>query len=205
MHRTKFFYLRMAVTEHSPLLVQFRVSFTRGLPASALVQVCFMIKSVLSMALFGAALSCLPMVSANAGGGQVLTVEVDESQILQLPATPGAIVIGNPSIADVSIQGQKIFVHGRGFGQTNLTILDLEGNQIANFSLIGVHAQPSSVVVFRGPERFSYSCVTNCEAEVQVGDNNAFMNNVTAQLNAKMGLATGTKSSESQAPQAAPQ
>ncbi len=160
-----------------------------------------MIKLTFSAALLGTVMACLPLQSAMAGG-QVLTVEVDESQILQLPATPGAIVVGNPSIADVSIQGQKIFVHGRGFGQTNLTILDVEGNQIANFSLIGVHSQPATIAVFRGPERFSYSCAPNCEAQVQVGDNNDFMNGTASQLSTKMGLATGTKTVEAAPPQA---
>jgi Flp pilus assembly secretin CpaC len=163
-----------------------------------------MIKSALSVAFLGAVAMCLPFHSATAGG-QVLTVEVDESQILQLPKAPGAIVVGNPSIADVSIQGQKIFVHGRGFGQTNLTILDLEGNQMANFSLVGVHSQPTTISVFRGPDRYSYSCAPNCEAQVQVGDNSTFMSNTVGQLNSKMGLATGTTTTEAAAPQSPPQ
>jgi Flp pilus assembly secretin CpaC len=160
-----------------------------------------MIKSVLAFALFSAVGFGLPLIPAYAGS-QVLAVEVDESQILQLPKAPGAIVIGNPSIADVSIQGQKIFVHGRGFGQTNLTILDLEGNQMANFSLVGVHSQPTSIAVFRGPERFSYSCYPNCETQVQVGDNSGYVSNTAGQLSAKMGLANGSTIAEAAAPQA---
>ncbi len=159
-----------------------------------------MIKSVLFTVLAGAAMMCFPLATAQAGG-QILTVEVDESQILQLPKAPGAIVVGNPSIADVSIQGQKIFVHGRGFGQTNLTILDLEGNQMANFSLVGVHSQPATISVYRGAERYSYSCMPNCEAQVQVGDNTQFMSLTASQLGAKMGLATGSNIAEAAAPQ----
>ncbi len=159
-----------------------------------------MIKSVLFTVLAGAAMMCFPLATAQAGG-QILTVEVDESQILQLPKAPGAIVVGNPSIADVSIQGQKIFVHGRGFGQTNLTILDLEGNQMANFSLVGVHSQPATISVYRGAERYSYSCMPNCEAQVQVGDNTGFMSTTVSQLGAKMGLATGSNIAEAAAPQ----
>jgi Flp pilus assembly secretin CpaC len=163
-----------------------------------------MIKTALSFALSCTVASILAFSPAYAGG-QLLTVEVDESQILQLPKAPGAIVIGNPSVADVSIQGQKIFVHGRGYGQTNLTILDLEGNQMANFSLVGVHSQPTTISVYRGLERSSYSCAPNCEAQVQVGDSQAFMSQTIGQLNAKMGLATGTVTAESSAPSAPPQ
>jgi Flp pilus assembly secretin CpaC len=160
-----------------------------------------MIKSIFSFALLSAVVTSYPVNDALAGS-QILAVEVDESQILQLPKAPGAIVIGNPSIADVSIQGQKIFVHGRGFGQTNLTILDLEGNQMANFSLVGVHSQPTSIAVFRGPERFSYSCYPNCEAQVQVGDNSGYVSNTAGQLGTKMGLANGSTATEAAAPQA---
>jgi Flp pilus assembly secretin CpaC len=161
-----------------------------------------MMKSAFTALLLSAVFTGLPMQRAMAQS-QVLRVEVDESQILQLPAIPGAIVIGNPSIADVFIQGQKIFVHGRGFGQTNLTVLDTDGNQIANFSLIGMHSRPASVAVFRGPNRFSYSCAPNCEAQVQVGDNTDFMSTTATQLNRKMSLATGSKVEEAQQPQTA--
>jgi Flp pilus assembly secretin CpaC len=158
-----------------------------------------MIKSVLSAALMGAVLSFVPFSTAFAGG-QVLTVEVDESQILQLPKTPGAIVIGNPSVADVSIQGQKIFVHGRGYGETNLTILDLEGNQMANFNLVGINTKQTTLQVFRGVERSSYSCAPSCEAQVQLGDSGAHMSNTISQLGAKMGLASGVNTVEAAAP-----
>jgi hypothetical protein len=42
----------------------------------------------------------------------------------------------------------------------------------------------------------------NCEAQVQVGDNAAFMSMTSSQLGAKMGLATGSNVSEAAAPQA---
>jgi hypothetical protein len=147
-------------------------------------------------------LSCVFAVPQGASAGQILTVEVDESQILTLPSTPGAIIIGNPAIADVSIQGQKLIVHGRGFGQTNLTILDLDGNQIANFDVIGKHTQVSAVALYRGPSRFSYSCSTYCEYEVQVGDNLEHLAGLLSAASGKIEMATGNKTAEAAAPQA---
>jgi Pilus formation protein N terminal region len=146
--------------------------------------------------------SALSMAVPSAEAGQLLEIEVDESQIMTLPSTPGAIVIGNPAIADVSIQGQKIFVHGRGFGQTNLTILDLQGNQIANFNVVGKQTKSSALALFRGPDRYSYSCATYCEAEAQIGDQQERMLGILAQNSAKIELATGNKTAEATAPQA---
>lgn len=142
----------------------------------------------------------LPQQQAVAG--QVLTVEVDESHILSLPSTPGAIIVGNPSIADVTVQGTKLILHGRGFGQTTLTILDLDGNQIGNFDVIGKHTQVSNVSVFRGTDRYSYSCAPLCESEIQVGDKSDHMLALIAQSSAKIELTTGNKTAEAAAPQA---
>jgi hypothetical protein len=142
---------------------------------------------------------------ANAGA-QKLYLEVDESQMLTLPAAPGTIVIGNPAIADVSIQGKQIFLHGKGFGQTSLIILDLEGNQLASFSLATTHNQDDSVFVYKaglgGTNRYSYTCAPKCESEVQIGDQDDFNKQMREHSTGKFEMATGNKNAEAQAPQA---
>jgi hypothetical protein len=141
---------------------------------------------------------CAPLANA----GEALAIQVDESRIMTLSGTPGAIIVGNPSIADVSIQGQQLFVHGRGFGQTNLTILDLQGNQIANFDMMVTHTQVSNVALFRGINRYSYSCAPFCEAEIQIGDETGHVDGLISVYGKKIELATGSKTAEAQAPQA---
>lgn len=160
-----------------------------------------MIKTKVFTLLAGAVVMLASAVSAQAEV-QTLAVAVDESQILQLPAQPGAIIIGNPSIADVSIQGQKLFVHGRSFGETNLIILDLQGNQIASFQLVGQLAQTSLVTVYRGNERFSYSCAGTCQTNLQVGDDKDYVERINSQTSKKFGLATGSQTAETKAPEA---
>jgi Pilus formation protein N terminal region len=148
-------------------------------------------------------LGCLLVLpQQQAIAGQILTVEVDESQLMTLPSIPGAIIVGNPAIADVTVQGTKLILHGRGFGQTTLTILDLDGNQIANFQVIGKHTQVSNVAVFRGADRYSYSCAPYCESEIQVGDKLDYTSGLIVQSTAKLELSTGSKTAEAEAPQA---
>ena len=161
-------------------------------------------KNFMMAALVSAAALALPTIQASAG--QVLEVEVDDSKMLTLPAAPGAVIIGNPSIADVSVQGQQIFVHGRNFGQTNLMILDLNGNQIASFDLISMHTKQTAVTVFKGDSRakYSYVCGSLCESEIQVGDEKDYVNTLLQQASGKIELATGNKTAEAEAP-AAPQ
>jgi hypothetical protein len=160
-----------------------------------------MIKTSILSLLTGAAVYLAATITAQAEI-QTLTVAVDESQILQLPAQPGAIIVGNPSIADVSIQGQKLFVHGRSFGHTNLIILDLQGNQIASFKLVGQLAQDTLLTVYRGPKRYSYSCVGTCQTNLQVGDDKDYTELTKKQTEDKFGLATGSETAETKAPEA---
>jgi Pilus formation protein N terminal region len=162
--------------------------------------VLLMKKTVLSAIAAGTIVLMMGMTAAKAEV-QTIAVEVDQSQILQLPATPGAIVIGNPSIADVSIQGQKLFIHGRSFGQTNLTILDLEGNQMANFNLIGTLSQDGLVTVYRGTQRNSLSCTGTCAPNLQIGDDDSFFQLQAKQIGAKSSLATGSQTAETKAPE----
>ena len=168
-----------------------------------------MIKASICSILTGAVFLAVASIASRAES-QKIFVPVDESQILQLPSIPGAVVIGNPSIADVSIQGQKLFVHGRSFGQTNLTILDMQGEQIANFQLVGTIAQDTQLSLYKGgtiekghlARRLTYSCAPTCESSLQVGDNEAYFESIRLEMSKKMELATGSTTAEAPPPQA---
>ena len=50
-----------------------------------------------------------------------LIVKYDQSQLLRLPRPAAAIIIGNPTIADVSVQGGNLLVvTGQSYGITNI-------------------------------------------------------------------------------------
>ena len=59
---------------------------------------------------------------------ETLTVVLDQAQIMQLPERVGTIIIGNPLIADVALQaGGNVVITGKGYGATNLIVLDRAG------------------------------------------------------------------------------
>ena len=173
-----------------------------------------MIKSLKCCGLAGVVLSSafLSSMGGNANAAEVLAVESDRSIMVTLPASPGAIVIGNPSIADVSVNGDKLFLHGRSFGQTNLIVMDLNGNKIMDYDLVVRNAAESVVAVYTpgaaftttGVLRRSYTCLPNCEAQMQVGDDNTFFGAILTQNSDKLKLGTGSQTAEAAAP-AAPQ
>ena len=46
-------------------------------------------------------------------------------------------MVGNPSIADVSVQSGKVLVvTGKSYGETNLIVMDADGKVVANRKLI---------------------------------------------------------------------
>lgn len=141
-----------------------------------------------------------PMACANAS--EVLTLETDQSQLVILPALPGSVIIGNPTIADATVEGTKLFVHARAFGTTNIMILDLSGNQVASFDVSITHVTPNTVALFKGGIRESYNCAPFCEAEMQIGDGDEHYKIIADQTKKKIELATGTDTAKSDAPPA---
>jgi hypothetical protein len=152
-----------------------------------------------------AALAC----ATPAFSGQLLEVQVDKSRMLEIGGEVGAVVIGNPSIADVTTHGNKLFVHGRNFGETNLLVLDVEGKTIVDYDLITRHVNETAVAIYKGrtsgsPQRYSYTCYPLCEADIQVGDQITSFASILQSASEKTEFATGSETADAKAP-AAPQ
>lgn len=156
-----------------------------------------------SSLIFSAAAAALALAApADALAGQALTLESDQSQIIILPSLPGSVIIGNPTIADATVEGTKLFLHGRSFGTTNIMIMDLAGNEIAAFDVSVAHVTPNTVALYKGPVRESYNCAPLCESELQIGDGAVYSALVLEQTKKKIELATGTDTAKSDAPPA---
>ena len=74
---------------------------------------------------------------------------------MKLPDGVATLVVGNPLIADISIQsGGMAVLTGKGYGMTNLVALDRSG-AVLEQKTIQVQGARDSVVVYRGVERES--------------------------------------------------
>jgi Flp pilus assembly secretin CpaC len=79
--------------------------------------------------------------------------------------------VGNPLIADVAVQsGGLVVVTGKGYGSTNLIVLDRAGAVLMERSVVVRGATDQSVQVYRGVERETYSCTPDCERRITLGD-----------------------------------
>jgi len=157
------------------------VAFTAPIRLAALIAAAFIF--------IGAA---LPAASA----AEAINVILDQARISKIPEHTSAIVVGNPLIADVSIQaGGVMVVTGKGYGVTNLIALDRTGKVIGE-QLVQVKSPVDSIVVYRGIARESYSCAPDCERRITLGDTPDYFD---ATLNQ-----TGSRNSRAQQGQAAP-
>jgi hypothetical protein len=121
-----------------------------------------------------------------------LTVRVDQAKLMKLPDRASTVIIGNPLIADATLQGGGILViTGKGYGATNLMALDRDGKVIMETSVrvLGPGGH-DLVVVYKGIDRESYSCAPECLPRITLGDSAAYFNATLA--------ATGTRNGQAQ-------
>jgi hypothetical protein len=136
--------------------------------------------------------------AAVAEAGQPLTVYTDHSRILNVDRAPGTVIVGNPSIADVTIQGNQVFLHARSYGTTNVIIMDENGNPLADYDVTVQTGGDDNVFVFKaGVIKQTYLCAPDCESILHVGDEKDYFKELAAQQQSKVGLALGQKSGES--------
>ena len=110
-----------------------------------------------------------------------VTVKVNMARILRINAPAATVIIGNPGIADVTIQDpQTLVLTGKSFGQTNLIVLDTLGNPVADTIVQVVQDQADVVTVYMGDARNSYACTPVCQPMVMLGDDGVFSGEAVA-------------------------
>ena len=102
---------------------------------------------------------------------------LDQAKIMRLPERAATIVIGNPLVADATLQpGGLLVVTGKTYGSTNLIALDPKGAVLAEYMLKVTAPKEGTVTVWRGTQRETWSCVTQCERAVVLGDSTDHLN-----------------------------
>lgn len=127
-----------------------------------------------------------------------LIVRYDQSQLLRLPRPASEIIIGNPSIADVSLQGGNLLVvTGKTFGITNVIALDADRNVIQDQRVIVERDEHRVVNLHKGGTRFTYSCSPNCETNLTIGDDNVYFGMIKSHNSDKTRFSEGAADASS--------
>jgi Flp pilus assembly secretin CpaC len=129
------------------------------------------------------AASILAPVPATAADGAI-TVKVNMARILRINAAAATVIVGNPGVADVTIQDpQTLILTGKSYGQTNLIVLDSMGNPIADTALEVVEATANVLTVYMGGARTTLACAPACQPTISLGDDPGFSSGALASSN----------------------
>jgi Flp pilus assembly secretin CpaC len=127
---------------------------------------------------------------SHAAADETLVLTLDQARIMRLPERVATLIIGNPLIADASLQsGGMMVLTGKGYGVTNLIALDRSGAVLLERGLQVEGPRGHEVVLYRGMERETYSCAPKCERRITPGDSNAFFGQSLGQTVARAGAA----------------
>lgn len=115
-----------------------------------------------------------------------LVVTLDLATLMHVPKETSTLVIGNPTIADASVQRNGlIVVTGKSYGTTNLLMLDKDGQTLREL-MVSVKAPSSAnLVVQRGVDRETYSCHPRCQQTLTLGDSQKYFSEVSGQTSAR--------------------
>ena len=120
-------------------------------------------------------------VLADPAAGSI-SVNVDQAKLVKLPDRVATIVVGNPLIADVTLQnGGVIVVTGKGYGATNFIAMDRAGQILDDRQIQVAGPTDQLVTIYRGVSRETYSCMPICQRRVTLGDGDTYFKSVMEQ------------------------
>lgn len=94
-----------------------------------------------------------------------IKVVMNQARIVKLARPADTIIIGNPEIADASVQdADTIVLTGKGFGVTNMVVLDTNGAPIVDEQIVVSRQTADSVRVYRRSSVQTLSCTPYCES-----------------------------------------
>jgi hypothetical protein len=152
--------------------------------------------------LAGLTLCAAIAISSSASKADDLIIKFDQSQLLRLPKPAAEIIIGNPAIADVSIQtGNLLVITGKSFGITNIIALDAERNVIQDQRVLVRRDENKVVNIYRSGERASYNCAPQCNPQLVIGDDPKYFASTRSSSEAKIGFSEKSADGGGQAAQ----
>jgi Flp pilus assembly secretin CpaC len=136
-----------------------------------------------------AAIAWAASTAAAAAAGEPVDVTIDFAKVMKLDKPAHTIIIGNPGIADASIDDETtLILTGKTAGTTNLIVLDEGGEEMMN-TVVRVSSDIRQLTtVFYGPNRQTFSCAPVCEQVVSVGDEKTRFDAATQQIQTRQEL-----------------
>jgi Flp pilus assembly secretin CpaC len=122
----------------------------------------------LALTLSGAAFAA--EIVPLAGVATELPVVAGQASYLNLGGAVRDIVIGDPTVADISVVNQRtLIVLGKRPGVTSLMVFGPDGRPLTDRQIVVSEVGASGVTVYRGPSATNYACASQCTRVVTGG------------------------------------
>jgi hypothetical protein len=120
------------------------------------------------------ALAAFGLATAGPAFATTLVVPIDQSTRLNIAGSAASVLVGNPAIADVTvIDSHTLYVLGRGYGATDIVVLDRDGRPLYTGDLVVSSADAGRVSIYRGPARTDMACAPGCQVTIRSGGGGA--------------------------------
>lgn len=150
-------------------------------------------RAICGLRLLAVGILLWPVAASAEPSADAIAVNVDQAKLVRLPTRVATIVVGNPLIADVTLQtGGIIVVTGKGYGATNFIAMDRAGEILVDRVIQVEGPTDQLVTVYRGIERESYSCRPICQRRVTLGDGENFFKSTIDQAGSLSNQASGS-------------
>lgn len=107
-----------------------------------------------------AVLSVIPAAKADTG----IHVVMNQARILKLARPADTVVVGDPDIADAVVKDSRtVVLTGKGFGITNIVIMDADGTAIVDDQVMVSRSVANTTRVYRRAFVQTLSCTPYCE------------------------------------------
>ncbi len=104
-------------------------------------------------------------IAAPAVAAPQTSVAIDHTARINLRGTAASVIVGNPAIADVTVVDERtLFLSGRGYGVTEVTVLDPLGRTIWSGEVVVTAPTQGAVSIYRGSQVTEMACAQACSA-----------------------------------------
>lgn len=102
---------------------------------------------------------------------QSMPIRIDQAARIVLGGTARDVIVGNPAVADVTVlDGRTLVVTGKGYGITNLMVVDGRGRTILDRQIVVSASDDGRVTMYRGGDLYNYACAPRCERTPMPGE-----------------------------------
>jgi Flp pilus assembly secretin CpaC len=113
-------------------------------------------------------------MAASPASATEIRVALDQAFPIRLSESAEGVAVGNPAIAGVSMQNDRfIFVTGRSYGATSLTVVGANNRVLYSGRIVVVPDETDVVMVTRGNETARLECTPLCRPRPDIGDGQA--------------------------------